>query len=52
MMPKLGRLSRSDSTINLHGLPLGKVVHREVMAHPSCLDWHVALAAQRRSALS
>lgn len=31
----------------LLGQPLAKVVNREAMANPGCLDWYVALAARR-----
>ena len=31
----------------LLGQPLEKVVNREAMANPACLDWYVALAARR-----
>jgi acetoacetyl-CoA synthetase len=31
----------------LLGQPLDKVVNREAMANPGCLDWYVALAARR-----
>jgi acetoacetyl-CoA synthetase len=31
----------------LLGQPLAKVVNREAMANPACLDWYVALAARR-----
>ena len=31
----------------LLGQPIDKVVNREAMANPGCLDWYVALAAQR-----
>ena len=31
----------------LLGQPLDKVVNREAMANPACLDWYVALAARR-----
>ena len=31
----------------LLGHPLEKVINREAMANPACLDWYVALAAQR-----
>ena len=33
----------------LLGQPLEKVVNKESMANPGCLDWYVAFAAQRRS---
>jgi acetoacetyl-CoA synthetase len=33
----------------LLGQPLEKVVNREAMANPACLDWYVALAARRAS---
>ena len=33
----------------LLGQPLEKVVNREAMANPGCLDWYVAFAAQRRA---
>ena len=31
----------------LLGQPLDKVVNREAMANPACLDWYVAFAAKR-----
>ncbi len=31
----------------LLGQPLDKVVNRDAMANPGCLDWYVAFAAQR-----
>ena len=31
----------------LLGQPLDKVINREAMANPACLDWYVALAQQR-----
>jgi acetoacetyl-CoA synthetase len=31
----------------LLGQPLAKVVNREAMANPGCLDWYVALAERR-----
>ena len=34
----------------LLGQPLDKVVNREAMANPACLDWYVALAARRQAA--
>ena len=34
----------------LLGQPLEKVVNREAMANPACLDWYVALAARRQAA--
>jgi acetoacetyl-CoA synthetase len=34
----------------LLGQPLEKVVNREAMANPGCLDWYVALAKRRASA--
>ncbi len=34
----------------LLGQPLEKVVNREAMANPACLDWYMALAAQRNAA--
>jgi acetoacetyl-CoA synthetase len=34
----------------LLGQPLEKVVNREAMANPACLDWYVALAARRLAA--
>jgi acetoacetyl-CoA synthetase len=35
----------------LLGQPLNKVVNQDAMANPSCLDWYVALAAQRAGEL-
>jgi acetoacetyl-CoA synthetase len=32
----------------LLGQPLEKVVNRDAMANPGCLDWYVAFAASRR----
>ena len=32
----------------LLGQPLEKVVHREAMANPGCLDWYIALARARQ----
>ena len=34
----------------LLGQPLDKVVNREAMANPACLDWYVALAVRRQAA--
>jgi acetoacetyl-CoA synthetase len=34
----------------LLGQPLEKVVNREAMANPACLDWYVALAARHLAA--
>jgi acetoacetyl-CoA synthetase len=34
----------------LLGQPLTKVVNRDAMANPGCLDWYVALATQRQQA--
>ncbi|HAJ11432.1 MAG TPA: hypothetical protein DCM06_02525, partial [Comamonadaceae bacterium] len=34
----------------LLGQPLEKVINREAMANPGCLDWYVAFAAQRAQA--
>ena len=34
----------------LLGQPIEKVLHREAMANPGCLDWYVALARSRQSA--
>jgi acetoacetyl-CoA synthetase len=34
----------------LLGQPLTKVVNRDAMANPGCLDWYVALAARRQQA--
>ncbi|MDP2820004.1 MAG: acetoacetate--CoA ligase [Polaromonas sp.] len=34
----------------LLGQPLDKVVNRDAMANPACLDWYVAFAAQRAGA--
>jgi acetoacetyl-CoA synthetase len=31
----------------LLGQPLEKVIHREAMANPQCLDWYVAFARTR-----
>ncbi len=31
----------------LLGQPLEKVVNRDAMANPACLDWYVAFAARR-----
>ena len=31
----------------LLGQPLEKVINREAMANPGCLDWYVAYARQR-----
>ena len=36
----------------LLGQPLDKVVNREAMANPACLDWYVALAARRATGAS
>jgi len=33
----------------LLGQPLDKVVNRDAMANPGCLDWYVAFAAQRQA---
>ncbi|MBC7603625.1 MAG: acetoacetate--CoA ligase [Ramlibacter sp.] len=33
----------------LLGQPIEKVVNRDAMANPACLDWYVALANERRS---
>jgi acetoacetyl-CoA synthetase len=33
----------------LLGQPLEKVVNKDAMANPGCLDWYVALAKQRLS---
>ncbi|MBL8329816.1 MAG: acetoacetate--CoA ligase [Rubrivivax sp.] len=33
----------------LLGQPLDKVLNKDAMANPHCLDWYVALAAQRRA---
>ena len=35
----------------LLGQPIEKVVNKDAMANPGCLDWYVAFAAQRVSAL-
>ncbi len=35
----------------LLGQPIEKVVNKDAMANPGCLDWYVAFAAQRASAL-
>jgi acetoacetyl-CoA synthetase len=35
----------------LLGQPLNKVVNQDAMANPGCLDWYVALAAQRAGEL-
>ncbi len=32
------------------GQPLEKVINREAMANPGCLDWYVAFARQRADA--
>ena len=32
----------------LLGQPLEKVINREAMANPGCLDWYVAFAVQRQ----
>jgi acetoacetyl-CoA synthetase len=34
----------------LLGQPLEKVINKEAMANPGCLDWYVAFAAQRTDA--
>ena len=34
----------------LLGQPVEKVINREAMANPGCLDWYVQLAARRASA--
>jgi acetoacetyl-CoA synthetase len=34
----------------LLGQPIDKVVNRDAMANPGCLDWYVALAARRSAA--
>jgi acetoacetyl-CoA synthetase len=34
----------------LLGQPIEKVVNKEAMANPECLDWYVALAARRAAA--
>jgi acetoacetyl-CoA synthetase len=34
----------------LLGQPIDKVVNRDAMANPGCLDWYVALAARRQQA--
>ena len=33
----------------LLGQPIDKVVNKDAMANPACLDWYVALARQRAS---
>ncbi|MBC7604443.1 MAG: acetoacetate--CoA ligase, partial [Ramlibacter sp.] len=33
----------------LLGQPIEKVVNRDAMANPACLDWYVALANERRA---
>ncbi|MDQ3272458.1 MAG: acetoacetate--CoA ligase, partial [Pseudomonadota bacterium] len=33
----------------LLGQPIDKVVNRDAMANPGCLDWYVAFALQRQS---
>jgi acetoacetyl-CoA synthetase len=34
----------------LLGQPLEKVINREAMANPGCLDWYVEFAARRQAA--
>ena len=36
----------------LLGQPIEKVLNRDAMANPACLDWYVALAARRAAALN
>ncbi len=36
----------------LLGQPVDKVLNREAMANPACLDWYVALAKSRAQAQS
>ena len=36
----------------LLGQPIDKVVNRDAMANPGCLDWYVAFAAQRAAQAS
>ena len=33
----------------LLGQPIDRVINREAMANPACLDWYVALAQQRQA---
>jgi len=35
----------------LLGQPIEKVVNKDAMANPGCLDWYVAFAAQRANVL-
>jgi acetoacetyl-CoA synthetase len=35
----------------LLGQPIEKVVNKDAMANPACLDWYVALAEQRSRSL-
>jgi len=38
------------AALNLLGQPIEKVVNKDAMANPGCLDWYVAFAAQRHAA--
>ena len=39
-----------DISLEIGGQPIDKVLNRDAMANPACLDWYIAFAQQRLQA--